>query len=323
MSPTKPEYWAVGADVSLRDGFGRILLHEADRRDDWYLLDADVAGGTGAKPLVTKRPDRVVQFGIAEQNMMAAAAGMADTGVIPVVSTFAAFGCMRAHEQFRTAIAYGERNVKLCCSHVGMDVGPDGATAQMIEDIATMRAIPKVTVLSLADANQFMDAFSAILNHRGPVYMRIGRSPTPVIYSGSETFRIGKADRLRDGGDVTIVATGVMVARALHAAQILAEIGIEARVVNMTSIKPLDGVELLAAAQDTGKIVTAEDHNRYGGLGSAVAEYLAERHPTPMRFVAINDQFGKSGEHDVLPAYFGIDAHAITTAVKYLVEFGE
>ncbi|WP_019530926.1 transketolase family protein [Dasania marina] len=313
------EYFELGSEVSLRDGFGRVLCYEAERRDDWLLLDADVAGGTGAKPLVQQYPDRVKQFGIAEQNMMAAAGGMADTGIIPVVSTFAAFGCMRAHEQFRTAIAYPGRNVKLCCSHVGLDVGPDGATAQMLEDFATMRAIPGVVVISPSCANEFMQAFSAILAHQGPVYMRIGRSPAPVITPAEQPFKIGKATRLKEGSDVTIIATGVMVARALEAAADLSQQGIEARVVNLSTIKPLDGEELLAAARETGCIVTAEDHNVHGGMGSAVAEYLVQHCPVPMRIVGVQDSFGKSGEHDELPAMYGIDAASVARAAKSLV----
>ncbi len=313
------EFWSEGEQVSVRDAFGRILVAQAAVRKDWMLLDADVAGGTGAKPLVQAHPDRVVQFGIAEQNMMAAAGGMADTGIIPVVSTFAAFGCMRAHEQFRTAIAYPGRNVKLCCSHHGIDVGPDGATAQMFEDLATMRAIPGVTVISPADANEFMLAFKAILDHDGPVYMRIGRSATPVVYSGNHDFRIGKAHRLREGKDVSIIATGVMVARALEAADTLAKEGISARVVNMATIKPIDAAEVIACATETGGIVTAEDHNVYGGLGSAVAECTAQNVPAKMKFVSIQDRFGKSGEHDELPALFGIAADDVAAACRYLV----
>ena len=313
------DYWTVGDDVSVRDAFGRILVHMAAERSDWVLLDADVAGGTGAKPLVTQYPDRVMQFGIAEQNMMAAAGGVADTGLIPVVSTFGAFGCMRAHEQFRTAIAYPERNAKLCCSHVGLDVGPDGATAQMLEDLATMRAIPGVTVISPADANEFMQAFQAILVHKGPVYMRIGRSPTPVVFGADHTFEIGKATRVREGSDVTVIATGVMVARALSAAETLASEGVSVRVVNMATIKPIDVAEIVAAAAETKGIVTAEDHNVFGGLGSAVAECAAQHHPAKMKFVGVNDTFGKSGEHDELPAMFGIDARAVYTACKDLI----
>jgi transketolase len=314
------EYFQLGDNVSIRDGFGRVLCFEAEQRDDWVLLDADVAGGTGAKPLVIAHPERVKQFGIAEQNMMAAAGGMADTGIIPVVSTFAAFGCMRAHEQFRTAIAYANRNVKLCCSHVGLDVGPDGATAQMLEDLATMRAIPGVTVISPACANEFMKAFSAILNHQGPVYMRIGRSPTPVVTDAAEPFTIGKARRLRGGKDLTIIATGVMVARALDAANKLSADGIDARVVNLSTIKPIDADEVLAAANETGYIVTAEDHNVCGGMGSAVAEFLVQHCPVPVAMVGVKDTFGKSGEHNQLPALFEIDAAAVIRAAKRLMD---
>jgi len=312
-------YFEKGTEVSVRDAFGRILVHAAENRANWVLLDADVAGGTGAKPLVQARPDRIMQFGIAEQNMMAAAAGVADTGLIPVVSTFAAFGTMRAHEQFRTAIAYAKRNVKLCCSHLGIDVGPDGPTAQMLEDLAIMRSIPNVTVLCPADANQFMAAFEAILDHEGPVYMRIGRSPTPVIYEGGEEFIIGKADRLREGKDITLMACGVLVPRALQAADILSHDGINARVVNISSIKPVDGEEIIAAAKETKGIVTAEDHNVLGGMGSAVAEFCAEHAPTRMRFVGVQDRFGKSGEHHNLPQMFGLTAENIAAQARNIL----
>ncbi len=314
------EFWSLGENISVRDAFGRILLATARERQDFCLFDADVAGGTGAKPFVEAFPDRTVQFGIAEQNMMAAAGGFADTGLIPVVSTFAAFGTMRAHEQFRTAVAYPKRNVKLCCSHHGMDVGPDGATAQMLEDLATMRAIPNVSVVVPADANQFMSAFRAVLDWEGPVYMRIGRSPAPVITDGDVDFQIGKADRLREGLDLCLVATGVMVARALEAAVSLAAQGIEARVVNLSSIKPLDRDELLSAARETGAIVTAEDHNVLGGMGSAVAELLSQELPVPMQMVGVQDRFGKSGEHDELAELYGLTAGHIEEAAKVVLQ---
>ncbi len=312
-------YWTPGEEISVRDAFGRILVHMAQERGDWVFLDADVAGGTGAKPLIQSNPERVLQFGIAEQNMMAAAAGVADTGLIPVVSTFAAFGCMRAHEQFRTAIAYAGRNVKLCCSHHGLDVGPDGATAQMLEDLATMRAIPEVTVISPADANEFMKAFAAILDHEGPVYMRIGRSPTPVVYNADHEFVVGRAHRIREGHDVTVFATGVMVPRALSAAKELEAEGVSVRVVNMSTIKPVDKAEVIAAARETRGIVSAEDHNVLGGMGSAIAECLAEYQPARMRFVGVQDRFGKSGEHTNLPAMFGIDAAAVAEACRKIL----
>lgn len=312
-------YWNIGEQISLRDAFGRALTYLGSIRNDFALFDADVAGGTGAKPFVQQFPGKVVQFGIAEQNMMAAAGGFADTGIIPVVTTFAAFGTMRAHEQFRTAIAYPRRNVKLCCSHLGVDVGPDGATAQMLEDLATVRAIPNVTVVVPADANQMLQALPVVLDHPGPVYMRIGRSPAPVITPADSSFTIGKALRLRNGNDVTLVATGVMVARALKAAEELANDGIEARVINLSTIKPLDKEELLSAARETGAIVTAEDHNVLGGMGSAVAELLAENHPIPMAFVGVRDRFGKSGEAEELARLFGLTDKDISKAARNVI----
>ncbi|MBT4838356.1 MAG: hypothetical protein HON94_13530 [Methylococcales bacterium] len=312
---TQLEFWQTGEKVSIREGFGRVLNYAATQRDDFVLFDADVAGGTGAKPFVQENPQRVIQFGIAEQNMMAAAAGFSDCGIIPVVSTFASFGVMRAHEQFRTAICYANRNVKLCCSHIGLDTGPDGATAQMLEDLATMRAIPNVTVISPADANEFMQAFLAMLDHTGPVYLRIGRSDNPIIADGKSDFKIGKAQRLTEGNDITIIATGVMVERALNVAeQLKNNEKISARVINLSTIKPLDQTEILLAAQQTNGIVTAEDHNVCGGMGSAVAEFLAENHPTKMKRVGVNDQFGKSGEPDELAKFFHIDEASIYQA---------
>lgn len=312
-------YWKIGDQISLRDAFGRALKYLGSIRNDFVLFDADVAGGTGAKPFVQAFPEKVVQFGIAEQNMMAAASGFADTGIIPVVTTFAAFGTMRAHEQFRTAIAYPGRNVKLCCSHLGLDVGPDGATAQMLEDLATVRAIPGVTVVVPADANQMLLTLPEVLDHPGPVYMRIGRSPAPIITPADSSFTIGKASRLRDGNDVTLIATGVMVARTLAAAENLVSDGIKARVINLSTIKPLDKEELLSAARETGAIVTAEDHSVLGGMGSAVAEFLVENYSVPISFVGVRDRFGKSGEPDELARLFGLTAEDIQKAAKSVI----
>ncbi|MDP2718958.1 MAG: transketolase C-terminal domain-containing protein [Dehalococcoidia bacterium] len=308
------KYWKIGDNVSLRDAFGRILCHLGAQRSDFFLFDADVAGGTGSKPFVERFPDRVFQFGIAEQNAMAAAAGFTTTKLIPVVNGFAVFAMMRSHEQFRTAVAYPNRNVKVCCSHVGVDVGPDGATAQMLEDLAVARSIPNVTVVVPADANEFMKAFPKVLDHQGPVYMRIGRSPAPVIFNSEHEFEIGKATVVHTGKDVSIVATGVMVARSLEAAQILKGKGISARVINLSTIKPLDEDTLLAAARETGAVVTAEDHNRLGGMGGAVCELLAQNHPVPVEMVAVNDRFGCSGEPADLAAFFGLTSGDITEA---------
>ncbi len=314
------EYWDVGEKVSLREAFGRILVHTAKQRDDFVLFDADVAGGTGAMPFVQQFPERVMQFGIAEQNMMAAAGGFADVGIIPVVSTFAVFGTMRAHEQFRTTIAYPNRNLKLCCSHLGADVGPDGATAQMFEDLAIMRSIPNVTVIVPADANELMKAFPAILEKEGPVYMRIGRSPAPVIFGKNHKFEIGKATRVKEGSDVTIIATGVMVARAIEAAEALNQKGMSIRVINLSTIKPLDSGEIMAAAKETAAIVTAEDHNVMGGMGSAVSQFLAENCPVPVKLVGNQDRFGKSGEPDELAEYFGLTARHLCNAVEEVLK---
>ncbi|MBA7697211.1 1-deoxy-D-xylulose-5-phosphate synthase [subsurface metagenome] len=243
-----------------------------------------------------------------------------DVGIIPVVSTFAVFGTMRAHEQFRTAIAYPNRNVKLCCSHLGVDVGPDGATAQMLEDLAIMRSIPNVTVVIPADANELMKAFPAILDEKGPVYMRIGRSPASVIFDSKHKFEIGKATRVKDGKDVTVIATGVMVARAVEAAIVLHKEDISVRVVNFSTIKPLDDKEILSAAKETEAIVTAEDHNVMGGMGSAVAEFIVENCPVRMEIIGVQDRFGKSGEPQELAEYFGLTAEHICKAVKEILK---
>jgi len=320
MNKAALSYWEIGEKVSLRDAFGRILCYLGSRRSDFYLFDADVAGGTGSKPFVEQFPNRVFQFGIAEQNAMAAAAGFTTTKLIPVVNGFSVFAIMRSHEQFRTAVAYANRNVKVCCSHLGVDVGPDGATAQMLEDLAVARSIPNVTVVVPADANEFMMAFPKVLDHPGPVYLRIGRSPAPIIFNEEHDFKIGKATIMRQGKDVCLIATGVMAARALEASRVLEKEGISARVVNLSTIKPLDEATLLDAARETGAVVTAEDHNRLGGMGSAVCELLAQNCPVPVEMVAVNDRFGCSGEPDELAAHFRLTPEAIVKAAQRVLE---
>ncbi len=310
------DFFPAGRSVSLREGFGRALVTLGKRREDFYLFDADVRGGTGAKPFAEAFPGRVVQFGIAEQNTMAAAAGFVDTGLVPVVVGFSAFTVMRAHEQLRTAVCYGRRNVKICCSHLGVDVGPDGATAQMLEDLATCRAIPTLKVLVPACANEIQPMFETVLNEPGPVYMRIGRSPTPVLYANPGPIRIGQADVLRDGRDVALIACGSRVAAALAAADQLEGQGIAARVINLRSLKPLDLEVIGACCQETGAIVTVEDHTIYGGMGSAVAEAVVQMHPVPMEILGIRDRFGRSGEHHELFALYGIDVPDIVAAAR-------
>lgn len=300
---------------SLREAFGKALSACADAHPNVVVLDADIAGGTGVHHFRKSHPDRFFQFGIAEQNMMAAAGGMAATGLIPVVTTFAVF-CLRAIEQARLSIAYAKRNVKIVASHPGLDVGPDGGSAQALEDLAAFRAIPGMTVISPADAEEMAQATRAILEYDGPVYMRTGRSPAPRLFGSDHRFEIGKGQVLRDGKDVTIVACGVEVARALDAADILAKNGVTARVVNMPTIKPIDAKLLAEAARETGCIVTAEDHNIHGGLGGAVAEAVAQTHPCPIEFVAVRDTFGQSGEPQELAEHYRLTAPHIAEAAR-------
>jgi len=303
------------AGDSLREAFGKALASLADEFPQLVVLDADIAGGTGVHHFRKSHPGRFLQFGIAEQNMMAAAGGLAAVGLMPVVTTFAVF-CLRAVEQARLSLAYARRNAKIVASHPGLDVGPDGGSAQALEDIAAFRAIPGMTVISPADPIEMAQATRAILEYDGPVYMRTGRSPARRLFDEDHQFQIGKGEILRDGRDLTIVACGVEVARALDAAELLADDGVEARVVNMATIKPIDTELLAQCAAETGAIVTAEDHNIHGGLGSAVAEALARSQPCPIEFVGMKDEFGASGEPEELAEHFGLTAPGIAEAAK-------
>lgn len=312
-----PALIAQGND-SLREAFGKALSGLADEFQNVVVLDADIAGGTGVHHFRKSHPDRFIQFGIAEQNMMAAAGGLAATGFIPIVTTFAVF-CLRAVEQARLSLAYARRNAKIVASHPGLDVGPDGGSAQALEDMAAFRAIPGMTVISPADPVEMKLATRAMLEFDGPVYMRTGRSPAQRVFGDDHTFEIGKGKIVRDGKDVTIVACGVEVARAVEAAELLAAEGIEARVVNMATIKPIDSELLARCAKHTGCFVTAEDHNIHGGLGSAVAESLAASHPCPIEYIGVKDVFGASGEPDELAEQFGLTAPFIAKAARRAV----
>ncbi|MBV9419069.1 MAG: transketolase family protein [Alphaproteobacteria bacterium] len=303
---------------SLREAFGKALSGLADEFPKVVVLDADLAGGTGVHHFRKSHPERLMQFGIAEQNMMAAAGGLAATGLIPVVTTFAVF-CLRAIEQARLSIAYSRRNAKIVASHPGLDVGPDGGSAQALEDMAAFRAIPGMTVISPADPTEMALATRAMLEFDGPVYVRTGRSPAKRLFGEEHVFEIGKGQIVRDGSDVTIVACGVEVSRALEAADALTDDGISARVVNMPTIKPIDEALLSKCAVETGCFVTAEDHNIYGGLGSAVAEALAATTPCPIEFVGVRDTFGASGEPEELAQQFGLTAPFIAQAARDVI----
>jgi transketolase len=313
-----PALIAQGGD-SLREAFGKALSGLADAFPKMVVLDADLAGGTGVHHIRTSHPERLIQFGIAEQNMMAAAGGLAAVGLIPVVTTFAVF-CLRAIEQARLSLCYARRNAKIVASHPGLDVGPDGGSAQALEDLAAFRAIPGMTVISPADATETALATRAILEFGGPVYMRTGRSPAPRLFGGDYTFEIGKGRILRDGRDITIIACGAEVARALAAADLLQADGISARVVNMATIKPIDTDLIARCSRETGAIVTAEDHNIHGGLGGAVAEALAATRPCPVEFVGVRDTFGASGEPEELAYAFEIAAPFIAAAAKRVLK---
>src|SRR5580704_9673883 len=304
---------------SLREAFGKALSQLAYEFPQLVVLDADIAGGTGVHHFRKSHPARFLQFGIAEQNMMAAAGGLAAVGLLPVVTTFAVF-CLRAVEQARLSLAYAKRNAKIVASHPGLDVGPDGGSAQALEDLAAFRAIPGMTVISPADPVEMALATRAILEFEGPVYMRTGRSPAPRLFGDDHKFEIGKGQIIRDGTDVTIIACGAEVARAMAACELLKEDGIAARVVNMPTIKPMDVNLVARCARETGAIVTAEDHNIHGGLGGAVAEALAASVPCTVEFVGVKDTFGASGEPEELAYYFEISAPFIAAAARRVMQ---
>jgi transketolase len=313
-----PELLGSSGD-SLREAFGKALTEIAPSYPNLVVLDADIAGGTGIHHFRDAYPKQFIQCGIAEQNMMAMAGGLAATGLIPIVTTFAVF-MLRAIEQARLSIAYADMNVKIVASHPGLDVGPDGASAQCLEDLACYRSIPNMVVLSPCDPVEVSLATKAILDFKGPVYMRTGRSDATRILAEDYKFEIGKGRILQEGTDISIIACGVEVARALDAAKLLSDEGISARVVNMSTIKPIDTDLLVSCAKDTGAIVTAEDHNILGGLGSAVAEALVQNEPCPIEFIGVKDVFGESGEPDELAEKYELTATFIAKAAKRSID---
>lgn len=302
--------------VATRAGYGEALVELGSIRDDFLVMDADLAAATQTGKFKAAFPDRFYNCGIAEQNMMSIAAGIAATGRRVIVSSFAMFASGRAFEQIRNSICYPNLPVIIGATHGGISVGEDGATHQCNEDIALMRTLPNMTVINPADAVEAKKAVFAALDHDGPVYMRFGRYAVPVIFDDSYEFRIGKANMLRDGRDVTLIANGLMVDEALKAHDILKTEGINARVINMATVKPLDDAAVLAAARDTGAIVTAEEHSVIGGLGSAVSELVCENCPVPVVKVGVYDRFGYSGPAAGLLDEFGLRAQNIAEKAK-------
>ena len=307
--------------VATRESYGNALAELGDKYENLYVFDADLAAATKTGIFKKKFPDRFFDCGIAESNMMGVAAGMAATGKIPFVSTFAMFAAGRAFEQVRNSIGYPHLNVKIGATHAGISVGEDGATHQCNEDIALMRTIPGMTVIIPADDVEAKAAVEAAINYEGPVYMRFGRLAVPV-FNDPETykFEIGKGIKLRDGKDITIVATGLMVYEAIEAAKTLAEQGIEATVINIHTIKPIDKDIIIEAAKNTGLVLTVEEHSVIGGLGEAVCDVLSENYPTKVVKIGVNDEFGHSGPAVELLKQYGLCAENIvakaTEAVK-------
>ena len=308
--------------IATRAAYGKALAELAGKDPDLVVLDADLSGSTMSKDFASAAPDRFFDMGIAEANMVGVAAGLAACGKKPFVNSFAMFAAGRAWEQVRNSVAYPGLNVKVVGSHGGLSVGEDGATHQCIEDLAIMRAIPGMTVLCPCDGNEMKAAVQALVAYDGPAYLRLGRLAVETVTDTLEgySFEIGKGVLLRDGEDVTVVAVGMMVQSALEAADILEEEGVSVRVIDMHTIKPLDGDILLAAAKETGCIVTSEEANVIGGLGGAVSEYLATHCPVPVIRHGVEDEFGRSGAaQKVLDAY-GLNAEGIAEKVRQALD---
>lgn len=306
--------------IATRDAYGKALVRLGEINKDIVVLDADLSKSTKTIDFKKVFPERFFNMGIAEQNLLGTAAGLAASGKIPFVSTFAVFATGRAFEQVRNSIAYTRLNVKIAATHAGLTVGEDGASHQALADIALMRALPNMVVVVPADAVETEKAVFAAAGMEGPVYIRMGRSGVPVLFAGDYDFKIGRSAMLKEGCDVTVIACGIMVAEALLAAQRLNEQKISVRVINMSTIKPIDEDALLRAARETGAIVTAEEHTIIGGLGSAVAEILAEKHPAPLERVGIKDTFGESGKPQELLDKYGLTAADIESAVKRVLK---
>lgn len=302
--------------MATRNAYGEALKEIGGKNEDIVVLDADLSGSTKTAVFKKEYPDRFFNAGISEQSLMGTAAGLAAAGKIPFASTFAMFATGRAFEIIRNSICYPKLNVKIAATHAGLTVGEDGASHQAIEDISIMRSIPNMVVLNPADGVEARLCVLKASEYVGPVYIRLGRSNVPVIFDENYTFEIGKGVELKSGKDVTIIATGIMVAKALEASEMLSEEGISARVINISTIKPIDKDIIIKAAKETKGIVTAEEHSIIGGLGSAVAEVLVENCPVPMMRVGVEDTFGESGNGDELLVKYGLTPENIIKNVK-------
>ncbi len=310
--------YKIGEKIATREAYGKALS-EFGCDERIIVLDADLSKSTKTETFQKAYPERFFNAGIAEGNMMSTAAGLASCGKIVFASSFAMFAAGRAFEQIRNSIGYPKLNVKIGATHAGISVGEDGATHQCLEDIGIMRTIPGMVILNPADATEARLAVKAAIDHDGPVYLRFGRLAVPTVFGSDYKFEIGKGVELSKGTDVTIIATGLMVPYALEAKTVLSEQGISARVINIASIKPIDRDIIVKAAKETGAIVTAEEHNIIGGLGSAVAEVLAEEYPVPLQRVGTRDEFGRSGTPAALFEIYGLDTKTIVEKAKAVI----
>lgn len=312
----------MGEKKATRAVYGEMLVELAEKYPELVVLDADLSSATMTKSFAKAYPDRFLDMGIAEANMIGVAAGLSTCGKKPFANSFAMFTAGRAYEQVRNSVAYPHLNVKCVGSHGGLSVGEDGATHQCLEDLALMSAIPGMTVVNPCDGNEMRQAVMALIEYNGPAYLRLGRMAVETVTDTIDgyKFELGKAAMLRDGRDVTIAATGLMVQRALAAAELLAGEGVSARVLDFHTIKPLDGEALLAAAKETGCIVTTEEHSIMGGLGSAVAGFIGEHCPVPVVRHGVNDEFGRSGKAEQVLEAYGLTPAGIATKVKKALE---
>ncbi len=304
---------------ATREAFGETLVELAEQGIPVVAVDADLAGSTTTKKLGAYDPELLVDVGIAEQDMVGVAAGLSLTGRIAFTGSFAVFGTGRCYDQIRNTVCYGRLNVKVCPTHAGLSVGPDGGSHQMLEDIALMSALPNMRVIVPADYESACSALRLAARVDGPVYVRMGRAKVPQVYDAGCELSLGGSCLLREGTDVTLLACGVEVDQALRACDELAREGVSAEVIDVYSVKPLDEAAILASALKTGRVVTCEEHMLSGGMGSAVASLLAERQPTPMRMVGMRDSFGTSGSFEELLSHFGMDAAAICEAARSLL----
>jgi transketolase len=304
---------------STRDGFGEALLSLAKKNKNIVVVSADLAESTRVLDFAKKYPERFIEVGVAEQNMMGVAAGLALSGKVAIASSFAVFSPGRSWDQLRVSVCYSQANVKIIGSHTGLGAGEDGASHQALEDIAITRCLPNLVVIAPADYNEAKKALVATIEHQGPVYLRLTRQNTPVFINEKSSFKIGQADVLKKGQDITLIACGPMVYEALEVAKKLMLENISVEVINCHTIKPLDKKTILSSVRKTKKVVTLEDHQIHGGMGSAVAEMLAENYPVPMKLMGVNDTFGESGTPNELYKKYGLSQENIISTIKNLL----